>query len=434
MVSRDELQDALTFGHESRSFEVKGPGNLSDSAYCAKVARAVMAMGNLRDGGLVCLGIDETLMPQMLPGLDADQFTAWSDFDDVTDKMARYSDPPVSFKVHPLDLTSGAQVVVLDVTEFDHVPHVCKRDSQRDLQKGMTYVRPRGKPESVPVPSSSEMRELLDLATTKGVRDFISRAVAAGISLGGGPSMKEVQHGAFRRESMQAWEQPSEAIQQILEHAYSDVAIQPGPIHEARLPPAKLGAFIENHAVRLRGWPVPYIDPRIPTERHGRWIGQTIEPQIVPHFEAWRMCTSGQFLHRRVLSTDTINSNELEPNDDRATGAVAVWDVLLYCVEIAELGARIATTLESEEVTFEYSLNGIAGRELISGDRRRELHASYLVQADSLQASRSVVTEELIAKPREIGVSLAQDIFGQFGLQLPDQVLMDWQDRILNAS
>lgn len=434
MVSRDELQEALAFGHESRSFEVKGPGKLSDTAYCAKVARAVMAMGNLRDGGLVCLGVDETQMPQMLPGLDDDQFAAWSDFDDVMDKMARFSDPPVSFKVQPLKLDNGAQVVVLDVAEFDHIPHVCKRDSQRDLQKGMTYVRPRGKPESVPVPSSSEMRELLDLATTKGVRDFIARAAAAGISLSGGPSMEEVEREAFSREAMLAWEQPSAALQQILTHGYSDIAIQPGPFDAERLAPATLCSFIEDHTVRLRGWPVPYIDHRIPLERHGRWIGQTIEPQIVPHFEAWRICTSGQFLQRRVLATDARNSSELEPNDYRATGAVAVWDVLLYGVEIAELGARLATTLESEHITFELSLHGIAGRQLISGDWSRELHASYLVHADTLRASRSVGTEELIAKPREIGVSMSQDILGQFGIQLPDQVLMDWQERILNAS
>ena len=53
-----EVEDLFGLGHESRSFEVKGPGLLTDSAYCARVARAVMAMGNLRDGGLVCLGVE----------------------------------------------------------------------------------------------------------------------------------------------------------------------------------------------------------------------------------------------------------------------------------------------------------------------------------------------------------------------------------------
>src|SRR5215211_3550323 len=73
VLTRDELQELLALGHESRSFEVKGPGSLSDKRYCAKVARALMAMGNLHDGGVVCLGLDETRLTDMVPGLDGSQ-------------------------------------------------------------------------------------------------------------------------------------------------------------------------------------------------------------------------------------------------------------------------------------------------------------------------------------------------------------------------
>lgn len=433
MVTRDELQDALSLGYESRSFEVKGPGNLTDNAYCAKITRAVMAMGNLRDGGLVCLGVDENHMADIAPGLSDEQLQTWSNYDDVADKLARFSDPPVSFDVQALTMGNGVSIVVLDVAEFDHVPHVCKRDYPGQLQKGMTYVRPRGKPESVPVPSYLEMRELLDLATTKGVRDFIARAHAAGILMSNHSSVDDVEREGFTREAGEAWEKSTPALREMFSLAHSDVAIRPGPFDANRLEPGRLTSFLEESTVRLRGWPVPYIDYRIPVERHGRWVGQTVEPHIVPHAEAWRVFTSGQFLHRRVLATELRDSQELGPDDDRATGAVAVWDVLLYFVEIAELGARFAETLKCEAITFDVSLQGIAGRQLISGDRRRELHASYVVQADALVASRALQTKELIARPREVGVSLTQDILGQFGLQLPDSVLMDWQDGILKG-
>ena len=55
MVSRDEVEQLLALGHDVRASEVKGPGSLNDKA-CANLARAAIAMGNLRDGGLVCLG------------------------------------------------------------------------------------------------------------------------------------------------------------------------------------------------------------------------------------------------------------------------------------------------------------------------------------------------------------------------------------------
>jgi hypothetical protein len=111
VVTIEEVQQFLALGHEIRSVEVKGPGSLSDKDYSAKVARAAMAMGNLRDGGLVCLGIEEARMVEMLPGLDATQLRECSNFDDVSDALARYADPPVAFHLHPLTLASGARVL-----------------------------------------------------------------------------------------------------------------------------------------------------------------------------------------------------------------------------------------------------------------------------------------------------------------------------------
>lgn len=389
-----------------------------------------MAMGNLRDGGVVCLGVDGTRMTEMLPGLDAPQLAQWSKFDDVSDAMARFSDPPVTITPQTFRLSSGADVVAIEVAEFEHVPHVCKRDYPYVLQNGVTYVRPRGKPESVGVPSSSEMRELLDLAVTKGVREFIRRAGAAGVQLGTILSAADFERESFADEATKAWADPLSVVQYILGTAFTDIAIRPGPFHGDRLSPAQLESFVTEHAVRLRGWPVPYVDHRIPMQRFGTWIGQDIEPQVVPHIEAWRMCTSGQFLHRRVLATVLRETDELKASNPEATGAVAVWDVLLYLVEVAELGARMVTSLQCENITFAVSVNGVAGRELISGDWRREMHGPYLTSANRLTATEVVDSTRLISNPRQVGVALAQLLLRQFGLDVPDQVLMDWQDEV----
>lgn len=51
------------------------------------------------------------------------------------------------------------------------------------------------------------MRELLDLATDKGVRDFVARARKAGLALPGGaaPTQQEVDEAAFAAEAEQGW-------------------------------------------------------------------------------------------------------------------------------------------------------------------------------------------------------------------------------------
>ncbi|WP_109474816.1 helix-turn-helix domain-containing protein [Ornithinimicrobium cavernae] len=436
MPDPDDIQDyveqRLTLGHEDRSFEVKGPLNLTDKAHRAKVARAAMAMGNLRDGGFICIGIDETRMREMLPGLDDTEFEQWSDFDNVSDALARYCEPPLTFTRHPLTLSNGVKVVVLAVAEFDDVPHVCKRDSQGELHRGAVYVRPRGKPESVPVPSAADMRDLLDLAITKGVREFVRRAGQAGIPLGLAPAPEDVDQEAYRAEAARAWGEPSQVMADILAAGHTDVAVRPAAFDAGRVDPAKLERFLLDHTVRLRGWPVPFVDDGAGRHRYPGAVGQDIEPRVVPHSEAWRLCTSGQFLHRRVLVSDLRHLEQAQPTDPSSTGVVVVWDVLLYMVEVAELGARMATALEVDHVAFDVTLSGIANRELVSGDWQRELHGPYRMASNELETQLGVSTTRLVADTRTVGVELAQGLLRQFGLGVPDQVLFDWQEQVFH--
>lgn len=181
----------------------------------------------------------------------------------------------------------------------------------------------------------------------------------------------------------------------------------------------------------MRGWPVPYIDNHYPVSRHGAWIGQ--EHESPHHREAWRLFTSGQFLHRRVLVSDLSSQADLAPQVQAATGSVVVWDVLLYSVEILELAARFCTDLGVDEISVDLTLVNIAGRELVSGAWERELHGPYLIQANSLKARRRLAAGELLADPRGIAVSFTQSLCGSFGLNVPDQVYMDWQEQVFSG-
>jgi hypothetical protein len=182
----------------------------------------------------------------------------------------------------------------------------------------------------------------------------------------------------------------------------------------------------------MRGWPVPFVDQRVPVERHGTWVAQDIPSGGLPHGEAWRMFSSGQFLHRRLLATDLRDAQVLRPDAAGATGAVAVWDVLLYLVEVAEFGARMATALGLDQVTFDVALDGIAGRQLISGDSWREVDGLHIAAANRFHATETVDVTTLLEDTRGVGVELAQRLLRQFGLEVPDEVLFEWQDKVFN--
>lgn len=327
MVTQAELEQLL----ELRHLEVKAPGGLDDNVLVARVARAVMAMGNLRDGGLVCIGIDDGQIAAMRPGLTAAQLADWTDFDRVSAALGKYSDPPVSFETHTFALSSGLASWSWRSRSSSATSTYARRASRASSSTGtptraLAAIRARFSP-----PTSADMRELHDLAVDKGVREFVRRAGAAGVPLNATrppeAATGDADRAAFDAERELAWagpsvvDAPSPETAVTAAPAHFDVAVRPGPYQAERLTPAQLDPFAEQ-AVRLRGWPVPMVSPRDPLQRHGTWLAQ--DSQSMFHVEAWRMFTSGQFLQRRVLATDLRDANELRAEDPRAPGAVAL--------------------------------------------------------------------------------------------------------------
>jgi predicted HTH transcriptional regulator len=183
MLSVEDIENVLLVGHETRGFEFKGPGDRTDSYLLAKAARAALSLGNLRDGGYIIIGIDDRDPASLGPGLDDDQLESWTDFDNLSRKLAVYADPPLRFEIEGMTLSSDSRVVVIQVHEFADVPHLCGKAYEDVLRKGALYVRTRRVPETAEVADSVEMRDVLELAIEKGVRRFVEMAARAGLPL-----------------------------------------------------------------------------------------------------------------------------------------------------------------------------------------------------------------------------------------------------------
>lgn len=163
---------------------MKGPGPRTEAHLLAKVTRAALSMGNLRDGGHVVLGVEDGDLGAMLPGLEGTDLASWLAYDDLARKLAEYADPPLRFDVTSRELSSGVTVAVIEVFEFSDIPHLCNRDYPEVLRKGALYVRPRKVPETSEVAALVEMRDVLQLATEKALRAYIETSERAGLTLG----------------------------------------------------------------------------------------------------------------------------------------------------------------------------------------------------------------------------------------------------------
>jgi predicted HTH transcriptional regulator len=205
MLTPSEVEEILTGGRELRNFEVKGAGSRADTQLVVKVIRAGLSMGNLRDGGYVLIGLDDQRLEEMQPGLTEDQAASWS-FDDVARKLSEYSDPPLVFDLSELALTNGACVVLMEVSEFIDVPHICARHYDGALRKGALYVRSRGAAETIEVSDPVEMREVIDLAAEKALRRFVETTTRAGLNLSASSDSEDNAETAFDEQRREAFE------------------------------------------------------------------------------------------------------------------------------------------------------------------------------------------------------------------------------------
>ncbi len=173
------VEQALQLRSESKHLEFKEADNIDNLALKLKVIRAMLAMANNQDGGTIILGIADD---GSQTGCSDDVIKTWA-FEDVSEQVSKYADPYVTFDLEVREFESR-KFIRIYVDEFESVPIICKKDGSyadgkiksKDvviLKAGTTYVRSRKKPESVPIPSQTEMRELLDLAIEKGLRRTI---------------------------------------------------------------------------------------------------------------------------------------------------------------------------------------------------------------------------------------------------------------------
>lgn len=191
-----EFAEILARGRELRNVEHKGPGRRDNKAFLARVVRAVIGTANLRDGGIVTVGVTEVDGKLTAVGVADNDLRTWSSYDDVASTVGEYTQPSVTFDVEVLAY-KGANVVLLRVEEFTEIPILCAKDAQEGtqpiLRRGALYVRGRRRMETAEVPTQEEMREILDLATEKAVRRYIEVTRRTGFQISpAGPSDDEL--------------------------------------------------------------------------------------------------------------------------------------------------------------------------------------------------------------------------------------------------
>lgn len=221
----------------------------------------------------------------------------------------------------------------------------------------------------------------------------------------------------------------SEITDKIRSKGYWDVAIRPQPFAEHRVDYRDLDDVLASSVVRLRGWPVPFIDHREPPLRGDDWIGQDIGAEVVSHYEAWRFFTSGQFNQLRVVSADWRTGNDATSVPEGASSVIEVWEILFYLTEVFELAARLALGQAGDEMTtVDVRLNDLHERRLVVGQPGRvPFSRAHRASAQTLSRSVTLRRDQLVAEPREKAVEMAREFFVRFGWKPSAEQLAEHQ-------
>lgn len=179
----ERVYNALDRCQESKSVDFKQSASWNDLKW--QLIRTIIAMGNLRDGGIIVIGASESGDTWDLTGIE-DKHTSTYDVDDIIDAANKYTSPPIKVEVVIVTYRNGRTFLAIQVHEFSDTPFVCKKngpDNYKNLRVGEFYVRPAGKPRTTKVISADDMHDLLELAAEKRARKILEVAHRIGLKV-----------------------------------------------------------------------------------------------------------------------------------------------------------------------------------------------------------------------------------------------------------
>lgn len=177
---KERVQGALDLLQEGRSVDFKRAAMWDELKQ--GIPKDILAMSNLRDGGIIIIGVEESDNKWTRTGMTDEQLNTYNP-DDMIDHVNKYASPSMTFNVVKHTDDEGLKYLVIRAHEFEEKPFVCKRNCADELRQGAFYVRPLGKAESRKVQTADEMHDLLELSVEKRTRNFMRQIQRVGFDL-----------------------------------------------------------------------------------------------------------------------------------------------------------------------------------------------------------------------------------------------------------
>jgi hypothetical protein len=431
MLSDSELKELVGQKSETRNLDYKASFNwdTADNDAKCELVKDILALLNTQDGGRIVLGVRNDTLEHV--GMTDADFSSF-DTTKINDFLQRYTDPQASCEVQKLT-SGGLKFVVINVLEFKDIPIICKKaaNSSKDQSKtilklGGVYTRTE-KATSVLIPTSEEMRDLLNRAMLKRGDQLLSTIQTL---LKGKPAAEEAQIKQYDREIAEARKYFKESLPKEFEkYGYWEVISMPLTYSRERVPTiTEVYKSLVESEVHYRGWNFPHFDKDKKTNFSN---GRQSHTSFMHHIEAHRAYQSGLFVWRGLYWE---NFSQFVKQHGKALSFV---NVIYTVTEFLLFFKRYYERISPEgSIRFSIAMTDIKDRSLEATDWNSiPFMADYSAKVPTLEIEREYTVSELRATAEETAIGVVQKIFEVFNWNGSDpNMIRGWQQRFLSRT
>lgn len=409
-----------------------------------RLLKTSMAMSNLRDGGLIVVGVAERDDSWELTGIQQDHLDTF-DCDEIIDQLAKYASPQIKVDIVLHDHDDGNRYLAFHVHQFNDSPVVCRKNSPDSvktkdrLSAGDVYVRPTGgKPQTTKVIDAVSLHDLLELAAEFRAR----RMLEVGKRVGLVPSETAASRFDAELAAIKSFPVP------VKEFPYWRVVFRPESYNTDLIPSlTECVRLVERARVQLRGWDFPHLSPHHEERTHGsHWVGSWAN--FMGSIECWQLFQSGQFVHFAALRETTERQwhGKLQQETmshlrhmtnldwDAIPGYVSLVNLVYTITEYFEFAARVCQAGVYEgNLNITIDLNGAKGY-LLTTDWNRMWRQYCVANEDYFGKTWNVSSDSLIASSLEHSQKAIVWLCECFGWMSPNvEAISKDQEKLLSG-
>lgn len=192
----EELKEYITHGKEETHIEYKDsmrwskkPEKNKDKIVIFKIIRAMLAMANHTNGGVIVIGEKEKgngeFNPVGISKANSDSFK----YDDISRYLKGISSMPIQFKIDRDTMSIDGRerrFVIIQIAESTEIPIICIKSEKYDetkqsygdniaLRENAIYIRSKSPIESREISSVAEWKDLIDRVIEKSRKEQLKK-------------------------------------------------------------------------------------------------------------------------------------------------------------------------------------------------------------------------------------------------------------------